>query len=197
MKKASLGVLLLSCVVASGSPITYTEQVVGAGSLGKSTFTNTLVTFVLEGDTSNIYSDAPGVFRNLGTATVTVAGIGAATFTDEMGFAAIQAWPLAGIFDHTMADFGLLSTIDPSLATYSLGTAIGPVSSQAFWAPLSFPTTDGVFILNGTAAGISTFSATTVPEPASVALLSIGFASLIGCRCRRKRDAAERRITRQ
>jgi len=182
MRKEAGMMFTLFGLVASAGPITYTEQTTGSGSLGGSSFTNALVTFVLVGDTSTIYSDAPGVFRDLGTATVTVAGIGTAAFTDQMGFASIQAWPLAGIFDHTMGDFGLLFTIDPSLATYSLATAIGPVSSQAFYEPLSFPTAEGDFILTGTATGVSTFNATTVPEPGSLALIGIGLASLFACR---------------
>jgi hypothetical protein len=183
MRKEAWVTFALFGLVASAGPITYTEQTTGSGSLGGSNFTNALVTLVLVGDTSTIYSDGPGVFRDLGTATVTVAGIGTTTFTDQMGFASIQAFPLAGIFDQTMGDTMLLATIDPSFATYSLGTAIGPVSNGLFYTPLeSFSTTDGAFVITGTLNGTSTFTATTVPEPGSMALIGIGFASLFGFR---------------
>src|SRR5580704_13107518 len=71
--------------VASAAQITYVETTTATGSLGGTAFTNALVTVTLVGDTSNIaLGPAPfGAFLvNPGSATIKIAGLPLATFTD-------------------------------------------------------------------------------------------------------------------
>jgi hypothetical protein len=82
---------------ARADPITYTQQVNANGSLGGISFANALLTFSFSGDTANVTNTTPGFFENiLGQATVAVAGIGTATFTDMMGPSSIKIFPLRG-----------------------------------------------------------------------------------------------------
>jgi len=89
----------LCCAAASAGPITFTETQNGIGSLGGKAF-SAPVTIVLTSDTSTI-TGGSGVFFDIGPATVTVDGIGTATFTDTMEAAVSQGCPCAGISDET------------------------------------------------------------------------------------------------
>jgi hypothetical protein len=190
MTKTFLGIALL-CGVASAGPITFTEQTIHSGSLGGTTFTNALVTIVLIGDTSTV-SSSGGVFTDFGTAIVTVAGIGSATFTDQMEAFSNQSAGIAGIADHTnsvQADAITLFTENSAFSGYALAMSIGPLSGPGGFTGISFPTSSGAFIEDNV-GGTSTFAASTSPEPTSQMLLVVGFASLFAVRCRRKRRPA-------
>lgn len=149
------------------APITYIEQARASGTLGARTFTNALITIVLDGDTGTV-TERPGVFANaVGIFTINVSGIGTATFTDNMVVFDNQ------LFDPPAAGFGLLAggsvldTFNTILGSYDLTTSIGPISGASFIRPdLVFGTTLGN--LNIASAGDSTFTATTVPEPSSL-----------------------------
>jgi len=170
-----LSMMVAFCVVGSAGPITYVEQGSESGSLGGVSFTNALVTITVTGDTGMVLTPigSPGLFEDLGTATVSVAGIGTATFTDQMEAFDSQTVDWAGISDHSHSDLITLVTVNPLFASYTLATGIGPVSgSTMINSAQSFPTTAGSLILNSV-TGNSTFSA-TVPEPGSFVSLAIG-----------------------
>ena len=79
---AALLAVVLACADATtvAAPIAYTEAVVGSGQLGTSAFTNALVTLTAFADTDNIKGvDTPGPVVAADSATINVAGIGAAT----------------------------------------------------------------------------------------------------------------------
>src|SRR5581483_4112687 len=80
-------VLLSSATQMRANPITYTISSMVSGTLGASSFTDALVTLTLTGDTANI-TPGPAPFTdvdvNTGAATVNVAGIGTASFTDSV-----------------------------------------------------------------------------------------------------------------
>jgi hypothetical protein len=73
---------------AKAAPITYFESITTDGVLGGTAFTNELVTLTFTADTSNVtffqgsnftrYTNIPSV------STVTVAGVGSATFSDPI-----------------------------------------------------------------------------------------------------------------
>lgn len=188
MSKAVLATLC--CAAASAATITFTETQNGSGSLNGTSFSNALVTIVLTSDTSTITAGLkPGHFLDAGTATVTIAGFGAATFTDTMEAIANQDDPDAGIFadagigDET-SDLILLATTNSGFSTYDLNGPIGPLSGAAGGNPsFSFPTSDGAFILisSENADLPATFSATlgSVPEPGTLWLLSLAFLLLL------------------
>lgn len=175
---AVLGSLLGGVGYAAAASITYTEQTVGTGRLGADSFTNALVTITFTGDTNNVYSYSPGLYLNSsGTALVTVAGVGTASFTDSMAVFDTQPEQAFGIADLS-AQADVLSSQDPAFATYYLRTSLGLVSSTSVGINPedAFNTTQGEISL--TAAGDATATASTVPEPSSFLLLSLGLTGL-------------------
>jgi hypothetical protein len=181
--------------VARASAITYTEQATMTGFLGATTFTNALVTIVVNGDTSNItipFAFDPGIFFNIGgVATLTIAGIsGTATFTDTMMGAEVdQGLQFADIADFTSGE-SVLTTDNSAFATYDLSTAIGPLSGAVDGFNSEFATDKGIFRINAVSAN-STFTAaataTTVPEPVSSGVAGMGLAIIAVSKLRRRR----------
>src|SRR5687768_695344 len=136
--------------------ITYTETTIASGMLGATPFTDAQVTIELTADTAGVVEPDPvtnpGFFANAGTATLTIAGLGTATFNDPSGYAAIifpdsvlAICPCFSIFEGGTGIFGLL---DASLAGYDLQTAFGPltgtgagVATNPDGSPVAFSTT--------------------------------------------------------
>jgi hypothetical protein len=182
MKRLAL-LAVVACVCGcalSGSaragPVTYTEQFTGAGSLNGTPYTGALVTFTFTGDTANIMHPEPLLFNNRpGNATVTVPGIGTATFTDAVAVFDNQGNPSAGFTDFTSLN-DLLNVENGIFSSYALDTSIGPVSGQAVFGPgQGIPTTLGSFVIDSIAGDTVTFTATlsTVPEPGSFMLVAV------------------------
>jgi len=170
----------LCCAAASAGPITFTETQNGIGSLGGKAF-SAPVTIVLTSDTSTI-TGGSGVFFDIGPATVTVAGLGTATFTDTMEAAVSQGCPCAGISDET-TDRSVMFDTNSAFSTYDLSTAIGPLLGESSGnSGLGFSTSMGAFILSSSLNNEehpATFTATTVgsvPEPGTLGLLAAGIA---------------------
>ena len=171
----------LCCAAASAGPITFTETQNGIGSLGGTAF-SAVVTIVLTTDTSTI-TGGSGVFFDIGPATVTVADIGTATFTDTIEAVVNQTTSIAGFNDVT-ASRAILFDLNAAFSTYALNTAIGPLSGSASGNPsLSFPTSMGAFVLsssfNPDHAATFTANLGSVPEPGTLGLLGAGIALLL------------------
>jgi Transposase, Mutator family len=136
---------------ASADPITYTESASATGSLGSNSFTNALVTITVQADTSGVISCFGIALCNLGTGSVSVAGVGTATFTNMIdAFVANSntgaVHSAAGIFHPSIGD--ILDTLSSVFATYSLTTSIGPVTGSPVFNSFAFPTSGGNFVLN-------------------------------------------------
>lgn len=194
-KRNLLGVLVCSgfllgqgAQAVRADSITYKEQVTGSGSLGGTSFTNSLVTLVLTGEVSKILNEGSGLSFEFGAASVTVAGIGTGSFTDTMTMNAFSNQPV-GAVGITDSGNDVLDTFSSAFAGYSLATSIGPISGASDFIPgHSFSTTDGAFILNG--AGSSTFTASVVaPEPGVGEMLGTVLLGLMGLAFFRRRPA--------
>ena len=180
-----LAVLLLSLtwapVGAQATPIVYTYTGTAVGSLDGNAFAD--VAFVITGtaDTSTISAWCCGTWQNTHTnATIELTGLGTGTF-----LIATQTWIAEGAAMGFGRDLGnnLLTQVTsvPGLTDigYGLDTSIGPI----LWTAAS---TQGQFAGVATTLGSLTitdvrnvrFQASTVPEPASVALLATGLAAV-------------------
>jgi hypothetical protein len=86
---------LCGCALAGtgrADSITYTQEATASGSLSSHTFKNAMVTLTFTGDTASVFGNGLGSFFNMGgTAAVSVAGIGSATFTDDIWVADFQS----------------------------------------------------------------------------------------------------------
>jgi hypothetical protein len=189
------------------SPITYTETSIASGTLGGTPFTDALVTVTLVGDTSDVFQVIPGLFGNIGTPTLNIAGLGSATFNDPNGYVA-YAGP-AGDADATFPFFiiaqasvpggaatgnvtHILGIEDNSLTGYDLQSSFGPLTATGFGVVHgeSYSTSAGLLVFDIDGGGDPvTFTAevSPVPEPSSLSLLAVGSFGALGARRRRQR----------
>jgi hypothetical protein len=171
-----------------GAQITYTMEATASGSLDGITFTDATVLLSMNNNTTNVTTDGLGDFENAGTATVSVGGGPAVTFTGPIQVILDQSDTGIGFEDLSVDD--ILDEFNASFATYDLTTSMGPiVGGSAFNAGSSFATTGGAFVL--TSAGDATFTAATtaIPEPSSWVMMLTGSACLGYAGYRRARAA--------
>jgi hypothetical protein len=161
--------LVLAVVTQAGAePITYTFQAVATGTLGQTAYTNALVTLTFKGDTNDVVLVGGISQISVGTATVTVATIGTATFTDKMAVTDVQSLNQVGLTDLNNSN-DVLDVLGSAFATYQLNTSIGPISTETpFWEQeTGYNTTRGAFVINFV-PGNATFAAvaaSTIPGP--------------------------------
>jgi hypothetical protein len=170
------------------APITYTEQFTASGSLGSTDFTDAVVTITCTGDTTKVTH--PNAYLNLVTATVTVDAL-TANFTDSMGVFSNPPQNAVGVYDATDSGTTVAGTFGSGFGDYDLTTALGPITGNLIFGSSNgvFATDQGNLIFTG-GENNSTFTATlataTAPEPASLTLLSLGAAGLLGYAWRRR-----------
>jgi hypothetical protein len=209
----ALNVALLVGVASPSlsEPITYTEQLEASGSLDGSAFTDAAVTLTMHNDTNNVV--VSGYAAELGTATVSVAGLGADTFKDQISVVDVfhGTPPYVGFEDLTIGQIIVVQCGDNTCALgdttfgggYLLATAIGPITGEVgspggglAGGGNPIPTIGGDLILSSTTTGLGTFTATAgvIPEPATWVTMLMGFAGL-GAAMRSRRKSAPAAIT--
>ena len=128
-----------------GALITYTMEATASGSLDGISFTDATVVLMMKNNTANV-TGGPSFFENVGTATVSVGGGTAVTFTDPIQVFSNQSVPAVGFEDLSLDD--ILDNLSASFASYDLKTSIGPIVGSSDFDPgSSFPTTGGAFEL--------------------------------------------------
>jgi hypothetical protein len=124
-------------------PITYTATATLSGKIGSTSFTNAAVTVTLTGDTANV-TVPPSPFPstslvNIGTATINIAGVGTATFTDPVEVFSRYTTPvgpstqplaiIATLDNPQGTSFtGVLAVFNSAFFGYNLQTSLGPIS---------------------------------------------------------------------
>jgi hypothetical protein len=179
---AVLVFLLSGAGLVQAGQITYSDQVTASGTLGSNAFTNAIVTLMMVGDTANVKCAQLGsCVNNVGPVMVNVADIGTATFTDvTVAFCDLpNPKPRCGFVGTSSGVLhSILDTYNGVFASYDFVSPIGPVSGSSLTnSAFTYTTTLGGFNISS-AAGTSTFTATTAPEPESLTLFAVGAMAL-------------------
>jgi hypothetical protein len=153
----------------SGTPFRYEVTSVATGTLGATSFTDAAVTVTTLADTLDvtISGSAPFTFwQVVGPTTISVSGIGTATFSvNDYGAVSGSFFGFGLIADltETQAVLGIVG--NPNLAGFNLQSPIGPVTGAAIFNQETFLTSMGNLNITGTGS-LATFQAAAVPEPA-------------------------------
>ena len=177
---AVIALALYGTVPVHAAPITYTVLSTGSGTLGSNSFSDAQVRVSFAGDTSNVTGS--GFYtNNVGTGTVSIAGLGTATFLDSIYAFDNQGAIAAGIGDST-AQGSILDTYHSAFGSYDLTTAIGPLSGGSFYRNyLGYSTNLGVLSFSAMSSS-STFTAGAVPLPGAMWLFGPGLVGLAAVR---------------
>lgn len=176
-----LVILNIFAAAAWADPISFTFVGTRSGSLNGVGFSDAQMTFSLDFDTGQIIGNCAvscgtGDFPNL--ATFSIPGFASGTITEVAGVnicgSVCSGFPAFQTVQF-VADTSFAAVVaNPSLIGYDLRSSIGPlVSTEAFSEDGQIATTAGLLVFP-TQNTVWTFTATTVPEPASFDLITLG-----------------------
>jgi hypothetical protein len=156
--------LLLESGEAYATPIIYIFSATGSGNLGTNAFSDVPFTITCTADTSGIANPTNGLFQVADrTATISVSGLGLATFTNPTLNVDNQIRSSIGLSDPAQ-NRAILFVDNPAFSSYNLGTSLGPLTGPpTFNFDTPFATTSGDFSL-GSVSTVS-FESLTIPPP--------------------------------
>jgi hypothetical protein len=156
--------LLLGLGKAYATPIIYIFSATGSGKLGTNAFSDVPFTITCTANTSQITNPTNGLFNVADrTATISISGLGLATFTNPTLNVDNQIPSLVGFSDPTQ-DRAILFVNNPAFGTYNLGTPLGPLTGPpTFNFDTPFATTSGNFSLSSVST--VSFESLTIPPP--------------------------------
>ena len=126
----------IATIPVLAGPISYSLTTNASGTLGGTAFTNAAVTVTVTGNTNNV-GPAPApdsaAVMNTGTATVSIAGVGSAFFTDPVAIYSSLTDNIFGVPGVLIADLlndgtGIEVQFGQTYLTYDLRSAIGPIT---------------------------------------------------------------------
>jgi hypothetical protein len=183
--------LLLSASTCISSPITFTFEGTGSGTLAGQAFSNTAFLITAQADTSNancFSTSSTGCSLSHTSAKILLSGLGEHQFTSSTRTFVNNTNTGAG-FSRGVSD-GVIDLFtgfrNPALATWKMTESIGPITANAQLVQWSNPTpilTSGGTLNFTNATVLGTFTARVVPEPSTLLLALAGF-SLLGIRRR-------------
>lgn len=174
-------------------PITFIQQGTGSGSIGDTYFDNADFTISAIADTENRSSYRSGYFIDNLSASINISGLGDFSFLTDTRFFVNNMGGTVGFSRAGTGGLDLFSgPFDSSFASWDMLSGIGLVAGRGNliqWSHSAVITDAGLLTLAG-GPSYSVFQAdmgaAPVPEPATIALLSIGLAGAGFLRWRNK-----------
>jgi len=167
----ALGAILTGAQPVSANPISYVETGVMSGTLNGKAFGNAAVTITTVGDTANITTVTINGFqyyKNVGTTTIQIAGVGTATFNGGDSFGALSEKLLPGTIEVGIMDWtigaSILHIVTPNPSFYDLSTATTFTAMSVSDHGVVLSTTLGNLVIRGT-SGNATFTVTFPRRP--------------------------------